>query len=327
MGPLSPLLTQATGMPLLKRQKIAAILDTGFDVIHWHNISLIGGPGGLAMGNGVKLCTLHDYWLTCPTHILFKDNREACATRECFHCQLVHRRPPQLWRYSNSLCEGVRHIDHFLAPSAFVQRLFRDAPVPIETSVLPNFIPMLMPPQSLKQRGPGYYLYCGRLEKAKGLQTILPLFRNNSRKLVIAGTGTYDAELRRFAEGMNNVTFLGRVPHGELASLYRGARATIVPSICYETFGLVILESLQQRTPVIASRFGALPEVVEKTRGGVVYQNEGELESVLTRFDLDAEWARDLGQTGSRNLSPYSEEQHVQQYLRLIQSAQASKRM
>ena len=52
-----------------------------FDVVHFHNVSLIGGPGVLRLGEGVKLYTMHEYWLVCPTHALFKFQRAACERR------------------------------------------------------------------------------------------------------------------------------------------------------------------------------------------------------------------------------------------------------
>jgi len=58
--------TQATGRPGFKRAPIARVLDAGFDVIHFHNISLAGGPGILSYGEGIKLYTAHEHWLVCP---------------------------------------------------------------------------------------------------------------------------------------------------------------------------------------------------------------------------------------------------------------------
>ena len=64
-GLLSPLLTQQTGYPLFKVRKIRKIIENGgFDVIHFHNISLVGGPGLLKYGNAVKLYTLHEFGTT-----------------------------------------------------------------------------------------------------------------------------------------------------------------------------------------------------------------------------------------------------------------------
>src|SRR5436853_1139793 len=72
LGGLSPLATQQTGRPYLKTRGISDVLDRGFDVIHYHNESLVGGPSVLAPGDSVKLYTLHEYWLVCPTHLLFR---------------------------------------------------------------------------------------------------------------------------------------------------------------------------------------------------------------------------------------------------------------
>jgi glycosyltransferase involved in cell wall biosynthesis len=324
LGALSPILTQLAGEPWLKSRKIQEVLDLGFDVIHWHNVSLVGGPGGLRLGKGVKLCTLHEYWFTCPTHILFKNNESACVERACIRCQLKQRRPPQLWRYTSSMAESVKHIDRFLAPSLFVQEQYRKAPQPLPTTVLPHFIPSLPPGGPTKQNDSGYYLYCGRLEKPKGLQTVLPVFSHSGRRLLIAGAGGYENELRNMAGESPNIEFLGRVPLEELPELYQGARATVVPSICYETFGLVSLESLRNQTPVISSSFGALPEVVNETGGGVVYSDQAEFKAVLDRFDQAPELALEMGRSGSRQLHKYSEELHLQRYFEIIDAARTN---
>ena len=74
----------------MKGKRIRRILDGGFDVIHYHNISLVGGPGVLALGDAIKLYTIHDYWLVCPTHALFRHKKTPCAGPPgCLTCTLV----------------------------------------------------------------------------------------------------------------------------------------------------------------------------------------------------------------------------------------------
>ena len=319
LGALSPILTFATGFPLLKQRRLEAIFNLGFDVIHWNNVSLLGGPGAMALGKGLKVCTLHEYWWTCPTHVLFRNNEEACTRRTCWECQLRYRRPPQLWRHTSLAAEGRKHIQRFLAPSRFVQRIFQSVPDPFESTLLPLFVPEIedradcLPPAEKS-----YYLFLGRLEKAKGLQTILPLFKRTRRRLVIAGAGRYEAECRRLAEEAPWIEFRGRVPHDALAALYRGARATVIPSICHETFGLVAVESLRHRTPVISSGFGALPEMIEATKGGYTYRNESDLERILNDLDESPEHGRTLGERGSGNLALYGTRAHLDSYYRIL---------
>jgi glycosyltransferase involved in cell wall biosynthesis len=211
-----------------------------------------------------------------------------------------------------------RNVDRFLAPSQFVRDKLRGSDLGIEPVVLPNFIQPKPRSTPTCGREP-YYLYVGRLEKAKGLQTVLPLFNKPGRRLLIAGSGNYELDLRAQAANLPHIEFLGRVPYADLGTLYAGAKATLVPSLCYETFGLTVLESLQQATPVITSRLGALPEIVADTGGGETYGQLTELAAILDRFDRDAVHRRQLGECGHARLDRYSVSAHLDRYLGIIE--------
>jgi Glycosyltransferase Family 4 len=77
-GPVSPLATYLAGRPVLARRALERVLAEPFDVLHFHNPSLLGGPGLLPMGEGLRLYTLHEQWLVCPTHVLLKYRRRIC---------------------------------------------------------------------------------------------------------------------------------------------------------------------------------------------------------------------------------------------------------
>src|SRR5882762_5503987 len=140
-GMLSPLVTHQTGFPLLKLRRIRAILRKGFDVIHYHNISSVGGPGILGWGKAIKLYTMHDYWLVCPTHALFKFNRIPCTQpTHCVLCTLVYKRPPQWWRYSGLMQAAVKHVDAFIAPSLTSQRKHEQMGLNARIVHIPNFV-------------------------------------------------------------------------------------------------------------------------------------------------------------------------------------------
>ena len=307
-GLLSPLATHLTGRPFGK--PLQAIFDRGFDVIHWHNLSLVGGPGALHLGEAVKLCTLHDFWIVCPTSVLYRYNREICDGPECIRCTLFHGRPPQLWRATSLMSRGLAHVDRLLAPSRFVQRRLLESPFRIQVDVLPHFLPDQLP--LLARPRPSYYLFAGRLEKLKGLQTILPLFIRSGRRLLVAGTGSYAGTLRETAKNASNVEFLGRIAQSDMPELYAGAIATLVPSLCEETFGLTILESLREGTPSIVSANGALPETVAECQAGYVFHNERELEDILARLDRGEE------QLIRPNVRSFTPDHHLAGYLALI---------
>lgn len=306
LGLLSPLLTQQTGYPFLKAKKIERILESkDFDIIHYHNISLVGGPKLLKYRKQITLYTMHEHWLICPMHVLWKYNREVCTRRDCFWCSLVWKRPPQLWRYTSMLKNAIKNVDYFISPSSFTLKKHHEMGFQQPIIHIPYFLP-LSEEQSLTMKNDKnkipikpYFLFVGRLEKIKGIQNLIPVFKNYPHaELLVAGDGEYANVLRNIAGGNNNIRFLERVSHPELRELYKKAIAVIVPSICYEVFGIIIIESFSMKTPVIVNNLGALPDVVEESGGGICYNNTNELINAMDTLRTQPETRRRLGENG-----------------------------
>jgi len=332
-GLLSPLATQQTGFPIFKSGKIRRILDQGFDVINYHNISLLGGPALLRYGRGIKLYTLHEYWLVCPTHILFKYKREPCITRNCLLCELSYQRPPQLWRYTSLLQSAVAHVDRFICPDRFTAAKHLELGLTIPIAHMPHFVPVDDHPASGsagRSAPPGrpYFAFVGRLEKLKGLQTLIPVFRRYVKAdLLIAGTGTYEHHLRRLAAGAENIRFLGFQSGAELDQLYHGAVAVIAPSLNYEVAPpLVILEAFRQKTPAIVRNLGSMPEIIDESGGGLIYDTDDQLIGALDRLLGDAPYRDLLSQRAYRALQEkWTADAYLEKYLGLIREIQESR--
>lgn len=322
-GLLSPLLTQQTGLPIFKPELKRALDSNGYDVIHYHNMSLIGITA-LSFGSAVKLYTTHEHWLVCPMHVLWKFNREVCSTKSCTMCQLVGKRPPQLWRQTGLLNEMVKHVDCFLAPSRFTLQKHLEMGLDIPIRQMPYFLPKPGGESDVEipRAARPYFLFVGRLEYIKGVQNLISVFKHSSQyDLLIAGDGAYGEALRRLAGESENIKFLGRVDQQRLRGLYRSATAVIVPSICYETFGIIIIEAFSCKTPVIVNDLGALPEVVEDSGGGFIYQNEGELIRAIEKLAADRSLRDELGKKGyAAYLKFWNETPHMKQYLELVES-------
>lgn len=293
------LAVQQFGSPCFQRAALKRWLDRGdFDVIHFNNVSLLGGPHVFRYGKALKLCTLIEHWLVCPMHVLWKMDREVCTKPSCLRCTLHGRRPPQLWRYTGLMRRATRSIDAFIGPSLFTMQMHRERGLHGTMVQLPLFHPEPTHVPQPKQARP-YFLFVGRLEKIKGVQDILPLFKTLPKiDLIIAGDGTYAAELRRDAAGATNVHFLGSVNHARLQSLYRGAVATIVPSLCCETFGVVVAESFSTSTPVIVRAQSSLKEIVDTHGGGLTYTNDEELRCAVSTLIDNRALRDDLGRNG-----------------------------
>jgi glycosyltransferase involved in cell wall biosynthesis len=328
-GRLSPLLSQQTGGTWLKTRRILEVmLGKKFDVIHYHNISLLG-PRVLELQpdyrDFIKLYTTHEHWLICPMHVLWKNNQRLCEKPDCLRCTLAFRRPPQWWRYTRLLERCTKAVDAFISPSRFTRQMHHDRGFVREIAHLPYFVPpgehSAAPVETSPHPRP-FFLFVGRLEKIKGLQTLFPVFRNYPHAdLLVAGTGNYEAELRRDAAGINNVIFLGALQQAQLRALYRHALGVLVPSICYEVFGIIILEAYLQRTPVIVRRLGGLQEVVEESDGGFAYSTGEELLAAMERLRTDPDLRRQMGERGFEKYHQrWSEEAHLGMYFELLES-------
>jgi glycosyltransferase involved in cell wall biosynthesis len=327
MGAVSCLATQQLGRPLFHGREIARILrDRQHDVINYHNISLVGGPGVLRYGDAIKIYTAHEHWLVCPTHVLWRHNREPCDEKQCLRCILNYRRPPQLWRSTGMLSREIRHVDAFCALSRFSANKHRQYGFPREMEVLPSFIPDAapLPPGASGDCKPAarpYFLFVGRLEKIKGLQEdVIPLFRENPpADLLIAGEGEYEAALRTAAGNADHIQFLGKIPSENLRPLYAGALAVVLPSICYEVFPLVAMEAFREGTPIIARNLGPFPEIIATSRAGLLFENRLELENAVHRVAGDSEFRRAAGAAAAQAfMRHWSETASMRAYFELI---------
>lgn len=324
-GPVAPLVTYLSGRPGLRARQLRRLFARErFDVVHFHNVSLVGGPGILAYGEGVKLYTTHEHWLVCPMHVLWKLNRRVCERPTCLRCTLAFRRPPQLWRYGSVLERSAAHVDLFLSPSTFSIRMHAERGFRFPMRRLPNFVPSAdAEPGEPRERARPYFLAVGRLERIKGIHTLIEAFgRYDAADLVVAGEGEYGEELRRLASGLHHVELVGRRSHEELRSLYAGALAVLQPSVGYETFGLTVVEGFAQGTPAIVRDLGPLPETIEESGAGFTYSTNDELVEHMERLRTDPGLRAELGARGrSAYEERWSEEPHIRGYFEAIQHA------
>ncbi len=334
LGTISPLATQMTGRPYFKadalREQLEAI-DT--DVVHFHNISLIGGPGVLGYGkSAVRIMTAHEHWLICPMHLLWKYDKQPCDGPDCIRCSLSGKRPPQIWRYTGALDRGLRQLDALLFPSRHALEEHRTRGIGAPLVHLPYFLPDEWS-NGLEDEEPvptprPYLAAAGRFVGMKGFQRLIPMMAYLPEvDLRIAGTGPFEPQLREMAKGLPNVHFEGLLGGPDLARLFHGAKAVVVPSLFPETFGYVVLEAFAVRTPVVVHRGGgALEETGVLSGGGLGFETDAEMLLALRRIVHDEDLREELSHRGFQmRKGEWSETAHLDRYFGLIQNLKAGR--
>jgi glycosyltransferase involved in cell wall biosynthesis len=166
-----------------------------------------------------------------------------------------------------------------------------------------------------------YLLFLGRMSPDKGAHRAVAVAIETGLPLKLAGKMREEKERAYFDEFVrphlgSDIEYLGEVTHGEKVELLRGARATLFPIEWEEPFGLVMIESMACGTPVIATRWGAVPEVVEHGRNGIIVEDYREMETAIEEADqLDPE---DLRRSCEERFSP---RRMVDDYVRAFETA------
>jgi glycosyltransferase involved in cell wall biosynthesis len=209
---------------------------------------------------------------------------------------------------------------------------------------IPNFVSSSDATETFRPRpratGPPYFLFVGRLERLKGLHTIIRTFECfAAAELWIAGTDSDEAHLRALADGNRRIRFLGHRSGRDLEALYRNAVAVMYPSANYQVgippakvssgqgAPLVIIEAFSQRTPVLASRSGRIPALLEQTGGGLVYSTEVELRHALDRVLADRAYRDALGQRGyDAYRQTWTADAHLGRYVALVDELSSGRR-
>jgi glycosyltransferase involved in cell wall biosynthesis len=156
-------------------------------------------------------------------------------------------------------------------------------------ATIPNAIDLSIYP--CKPHRGEYLLFLGRMSPDKGAHRAVAVAMELGLPLKLAGKRREVKERQYFAEyvephvGHGSIEYLGEVTHGQKVELLQDARATLFPIEWEEPFGLVMIESMACGTPVIATRHGAVPEVIEDGRSGVVVNHFREMAGALEAAD------------------------------------------
>jgi glycosyltransferase involved in cell wall biosynthesis len=193
-------------------------------------------------------------------------------------------------------------VDAYVALTEFGRRKFIEGGIPADKIFLkPNIVSS---DPGVKQGNGDFALFVGRLSEEKGIRTLLAAWKLLSIPLKIVGDGPMKSELLQNLQdpSLQAVTYLGVLSHNDVISLMKQARILIFPSEWYEGFPLTIAEAFACGLPILASRLGAMAEIIRDKETGILF-SPGDYKEVADKvvqlWDDFAELSR-IGQNARR---------------------------
>lgn len=276
------------------------------DIIHVHNFHFMASPSIFYTArrhNIPVIHTLHNFRLICPSATLFFENR--VYERSVHNAFPLHAIINGVYRNSITQTAAValitafhhfigtwrNQVDKYICLSNFGLSKFKESFLQIpenKFSVKPNFV---HDHGIGKKNRDNSFLYVGRLSPEKGLDTLLRAAIMGRFNVVIVGDGPLKSDVESVASKHPNVRYLGFKSREQVLQLLKACKALIFPSICYEGFGLSIVEAFSVGTPVIASNTGSMAELVKNYSNGLHFipGNEADLCEKVTLIARDPE--------------------------------------
>ncbi|MCQ1957268.1 glycosyltransferase [Arthrobacter sp. zg-Y826] len=260
------------------------------DIVNTHNIAGFGSAIWNEFSSVPLVHSIRDYYLACVRTTLYR-GEHSCAKR-CTDCSLLTvarkrraKRPDAFISVSKRVLEI--HEEYGVVPIGAPQHVIYNAPSKRPLAATSKEA------EGFRKRHTFVFGFMGRLESAKGLPLLLQAMKSDDLRgvgLVIAGGGSsaQTDSLADIAREQNNVLYVGKIPPEDYLSMIDAA---LVPTQWEEPFGRVAAEAMNVNLPVIASKIGGLPEVLDAYDAATLISNP---------TDVTA-WIKEMGRVSRRS--------------------------
>ena len=301
-----------------RAQEVSTLIaDFRPHVVHLHNSFALLSPSVIwaASQAGVPVVqTLHNFRLLCPQAMLLRDGKvcEDCVGhvpwravqhrcyRDSASQSAVLATMLQAHRWLGTYRERVTL---YIALNEFCRDRFIAGGLPAERlRVKPNFVDLAHPPAEAPRSG---LLFVGRLSSEKGIAVLADAARMLPEGTTLRIVG--DGPERHRLEGIVGVELLGALPPARVYEQMQAAAALVLPSICYENFPRTLVEACACGLPVLASRLGALPELVQHARTGLLFDagDASALAAAMTQATARPTLSREMGRAARAHYEQY----------------------
>ncbi|MEM9411915.1 MAG: glycosyltransferase family 4 protein [Planctomycetota bacterium] len=247
------------------------------NLIHFHNTFPLISSSGLSaakLRSVPVVQTLHNFRAICPGATLYRKSKicDRCIGKKFPWPSVMHGCYRKSRLMSGILSMGNaanflrgtwrKDVDQFIALTRHSRDIFiRGGIDENKISVKPNFVQS--DPGLKKSDGKGA-IFVGRLSPEKGLDVLLEAWmqHNPNTELTIVGDGPLRDKVNSASISCSQISYRGQLPFGEVLQKIRESSMLIMPSVWFETFGRTTIEAFATGTPVIASKLGAMQELV-----------------------------------------------------------------
>jgi glycosyltransferase involved in cell wall biosynthesis len=273
------------------------------DLIHIHNLFFDASPSVLYAAKKHRvpvIFTLHNYRLVCSNALLMRNNQvcELCVNQS-FPVSGIRYKCYRNSAVESALVTGItgihklkktwnNYVDRYIALTEFSKQKFLSSSLKLteqQISIVPNFVPDTKQHDLPREN---YYLYVGRLSGEKGIRVLMEAFKQLPQaSLVIIGDGPERSFVDEQSKASGNIFVAGKKTKAEVMESMSRCRALVFPSVCYEGLPFTILEAFSSGTPVIASRLGAMKEMIQDGYNGLHFRpnDPDDLKNCIRKFN------------------------------------------
>ena len=255
-------------------------------IVHYTNTFPLISPAAYyaARKEGVKVVqSLHNYRLLCPNAQFLRDGSpcELCLGKAVplpavrYACYRNDRRATAVVAGMLSFHRAVgtwsRAVDVYFALTEFGKQKFIQGGLSAEKIIVkPNFISV---DPGVGDGSGGYALFAGRLAPEKGIETLLDSWCQNKLEmpLWIVGDGPLADRVREAASQNPRIRWLGFQTSDRVLEIVGSASVLLIPSLWYEGLPKILVEAFSKGTPVIGSNLGAMAELIDHGRTGLLF--------------------------------------------------------
>lgn len=305
------------------------------DIVHVHNVFPLISPSIFVECRKARVSvvmTAHNYRLICPNGLFITKGQicEKCRNGKEYNCLLNNCENNYFKSFGyflrNYFARKFGFFKNNVTVYATLTEFHRNKM--ISEGIPENHIvciPNMVDTNSGKNLHPlgDYVAFVGRLSREKGIETLIMAARK-CPSITFRLAGNYEKMPHLPDELPNNCELVGYLDRKELEKFYLGCRILIMPSICYETFGLCLAEAMVWGKPTICSRIGALEEIVDDGITGILFEpgNAHDLAEKIDYLWNRPDLCRLMGLAGrEKALREYSPEKYYQRLMTVYNTA------